>query len=341
MKRLPGNSERIASMTPIPSRMGRPRSTRRTSGRSFRNSSTDCRPSPASPTTVMSVWAATTAATPCRTSGWSSAIRTRIGTPCATARSRFYLPVEGLSCAAGRGERMGRLASFLRVGAAGVGLALCGAAPLFALDPVRAPSRYGHDVWLTRDGLPQEFVQAITQTRDGYLWIGTLGGLVRFDGVRFTVFDPGNTPGLKDARILALSQGRDGALWIGTAAGGVARLEHGVIRPFEPPSPSGDRSLKYVRSLHEAADGSLWVGTRGGLTRIKDGTVTNFTRKNGFPADAARIIREDRHGNLWIGTLGQGLLRMSGESFVPFTSRDGLSNDHVTCLHEDQEGSLW
>jgi len=205
-----------------------------------------------------------------------------------------------------------------------------------------------------------------------------LGGLVRFDGVRFTVFDPGNTPGLKDARILALSQGRDGALWIGTAAGGVARLEHGVIRPFEPPSPSSDRSLKYVRSLHEAADGSLWVGTsgggirrfraaaasprgarlarshrhrhpsgpprqplvrhdgglamlqgsklvrydagaalphpfvysifedragtiwvgtRGGLTRIKDGTVTNFTRKNGFPADAARIIREDRHGN--------------------------------------------
>src|SRR5207247_9949333 len=126
--------------------------------------------------------------------------------------------------------RMGRLA------AASVALALLGAAPVLALDPGRAPNRYGHDAWLTRDGLPQEFVQAVTQTSDGYLWIGTLGGLVRFDGVRFTVFDPSNTPGLRDARILALCPGRDGALWIGTAAGGVARLEPGVIRPLQPPA---------------------------------------------------------------------------------------------------------
>src|SRR5881397_1812599 len=135
---------------------------------------------------------------------------------------------------------MGGHSSSLGVGAAGVALALLAAVPLRALDPARPPNRYGHDAWLTRDGLPQEFVQAITQTRDGYLWIGTLGGLVRFDGVRFTVFDPGNTPGLRDARILALCPARDGALWIGTAAGGVARLEHGLIRPFEPPSESGD-----------------------------------------------------------------------------------------------------
>src|SRR6266705_3295154 len=138
-------------------------------------------------------------------------------------------------------------ASSLGVGAAGVALALLGAAPLWALDSGRPPNRYGHDVWLTRDGLPQEFVQAITQTRDGYLWIGTLGGLVRFDGVRFTAFDTSNA-GLKDARITALSAGRAGGLWIGTGAGGISRLERGGIRVLGPDAEAADRSLKYVRS---------------------------------------------------------------------------------------------
>lgn len=137
---------------------------------------------------------------------------------------------------------MGRSVSSRWVVAAGLALALVSAASAFALDPSRPPGRYGHDVWLTRDGLPQELVQAVAQTSDGYLWIGSLGGLVRFDGVRFTVFDAANTPGLKDARIVALFPGRDGALWIGTASGGVARLEHGVVRPFEPAAGSDDRS---------------------------------------------------------------------------------------------------
>src|SRR5262245_57915043 len=101
----------------------------------------------------------------------------------------------------------------VRLATGGVILALC-ASPLVALDPQRPPSRYGHDAWLGQNGLPQDFVGAITQTQDGYLWIGTLGGLVRFDGVRFTVFDSSNTPGLKDARITALCPSQGGGLWI-------------------------------------------------------------------------------------------------------------------------------
>src|SRR5689334_19926332 len=70
--------------------------------------------------------------------------------------------------------------------------------------------------WGTRDGLPQSTVTSIVQTRDGYLWLGTFGGLVRFDGQAFTVFDPDNTPGLGSARIVTLREDRRGVLWIGT-----------------------------------------------------------------------------------------------------------------------------
>src|SRR4029453_1391128 len=86
------------------------------------------------------------------------------------------------------GEDMAHRAFRVRL-AKGVAVLVSCASPLLALDPQRPPSRYGHDAWLSQDGLPQDFVGSITQTPDGYLWIGTLGGLVRFDGVRFTVFD--------------------------------------------------------------------------------------------------------------------------------------------------------
>jgi signal transduction histidine kinase/ligand-binding sensor domain-containing protein len=234
---------------------------------------------------------------------------------------------------------MGRTSS-LPVAAAGLALALVPAAPALALDPSRPPNRYGHDAWLTRDGLPQEFVQAVAQTSDGYLWIGSLGGLVRFDGVRFTVFDPGNTPGLKDARILALCPARDGGLWIGTASGGVARLERGAIRPFAPAADAGDRSLKYVRSLHEAADGSLWVGTSGGgLRRFRQGRrIANEEPPS--PGHTITAILQDRRGNLWFGTT-EGLAMLQGSRLVRFNAGGALPHPYVYSIFEDRAGTVW
>ena len=72
---------------------------------------------------------------------------------------------------------------------------------------------YSIDTWTPEEGLPQSSVIAMTQTRDGYLWLGTLNGLVRFDGVRFTVFNKGNSPGLPSNRITALYEDRDDDLW--------------------------------------------------------------------------------------------------------------------------------
>jgi signal transduction histidine kinase/ligand-binding sensor domain-containing protein len=225
------------------------------------------------------------------------------------------------------------------VGAAGLVLALIGATPLFALDPRRPPSRYGHDVWLTRDGLPQEFVQAVTQTSDGYLWIGTLGGLVRFDGVRFTAFDTSNA-GLKDARIMALSAGRAGGLWIGTGAGGVSRLERGVIQVLGPDAEAGDRSLKYVRSLYEAADGRLWVGTSGGGIRGFRDRRRVREEEPVSPGHTITAIHQDRRGTFWFGTT-EGLAAWQGTRLVRYAVREGLPHPYVYSIFEDHTGAVW
>src|SRR5688572_19319261 len=85
--------------------------------------------------------------------------------------------------------------------------------------------------WQTEHGLPQNYVTAIAQTEDGYLWIGTYNGLARFDGVRFVNFDPENTPALKHAHVQRLFTDEQGALWITFVNGSLASRRRGVFRP--------------------------------------------------------------------------------------------------------------
>ena len=101
--------------------------------------------------------------------------------------------------------------------------ALLLAGSLRAATPSNGLPGYSSRVWHIQDGLPEDTIQALAQTRDGYLWIGTSGGLVRFDGVRFTVFSRENTPAFRENSVSALLTAKDGALWVGTQGGGVLR----------------------------------------------------------------------------------------------------------------------
>ena len=120
------------------------------------------------------------------------------------------------------------------------------AAPLAALDPNKAITQYMHDVWQTEQGLPQNSVTAIVQTRDGYLWLGTQEGLVRFDGVRFTVFDKKNTPELTDNFIRTLFEDKSGRLWVGTNSAGLVSVLEGRFRRFT--TRKGFQAIRSARS---------------------------------------------------------------------------------------------
>src|SRR5262245_46774272 len=85
-------------------------------------------------------------------------------------------------------------------------------------------AQYRFDQWTINEGLPQNTVNAIAQTRDGYLWLATNGGLVRFDGVRFRVFNHSNTPGIVSIRFTSLYEDKQGALWTGSEDGYLTRL---------------------------------------------------------------------------------------------------------------------
>ncbi|HEX2834193.1 MAG TPA: two-component regulator propeller domain-containing protein [Thermoanaerobaculia bacterium] len=289
-----------------------------------------------------------------------------------------------------------------------VALAMVGALDLDALPSDRAISQYVRKSWTVETGLPHGTVRGIAQTADGYLWLATYEGLVRFNGETFRVFDKTNAPGLLNSSIDTLSSTADGTLWLGTFDG-LVRVRNGRFETIPLETDFG-----IIKAIAGARDGSVWVGTakgriihvtqRGprelrlplplspitalaltgdtlwlgtsrGLFRYAGGrlepiaglasdavvtllahddelligTATGLDRFaqgrvvpiDGLPKDQVTALHHDRDGNLWIGTYGNGVFRLTGTRLARYGIADGLLNPTIRTIFEDDEGSIW
>lgn len=151
--------------------------------------------------------------------------------------------------------------------------------------------------WQTDDGLPNNIVTAITQTHDGYLWVGTPAGLARFDGDHFSEFIYLGEGVNGHPSVHTLQSAAKGGLWIVPSRGAVVHLN----REFSPEAlPSGlpDASALFVV---EDKDGYPWIGyLTGVICRIKNGEVTQFTANDGLPAGTIESLISDSAGNIWV-----------------------------------------
>ncbi|HEX4603589.1 MAG TPA: two-component regulator propeller domain-containing protein, partial [Candidatus Angelobacter sp.] len=167
----------------------------------------------------------------------------------------------------------------------------------WSLDPHKPITQYVHTVWHSEDGLPQNSIQALLQTRDGYLWIGTQEGLVRFNGVEFKVFNKSTTDAIRHNDVRNLYQARDGVLWIGTFGGGLVQYKGGQFSEYTTESGLSNNT---VTSILEDSHQNLWVGTNDGLNELAGGKIVNFSRKNGLSDNMVTAIAEDADGKLVI-----------------------------------------
>lgn len=220
-----------------------------------------------------------------------------------------------------------------------IALSLFLATQAFALDPHRALTQARLSVWTSDAGLPQNTIEAIVQTRDGYLWMGTEEGLARFDGVRFAISDRQNAPALRSPFVSSLFESADGTLWIGTYGGGLARLRHGRIESFLPELLGADR----IRGMCETSNGSIFVATAGGgMLRIDGDRVRRFTTRDGLPVDRIWTVIGDGADGLWVATHGGGVVRWrDGKVVQHITTREGLPNDFARTILRDADGTLW
>ena len=158
---------------------------------------------------------------------------------------------------------------------------LCSASAL-ALDPTKAITQYVQDVWTTNNGLPQNTIQCVAQTSDGYLWFSTVGGLVRFDGLRFTIFNSANTDAFVNDNIFALFTDREGTLWIGPERGGVVRYRNGEFKRY---AAQDGFALEAIRAIRQDRAGNIWIGGWGGIYRFREGKFTHWGVKDGVSHD--------------------------------------------------------
>ncbi len=246
----------------------------------------------------------------------------------------------------------------------------------FALDPARSLFQYNLRSWTHQNGLPANGVNAIAQTKDGYLWLGTPVGLVRFDGVEFKPLNMGQ---LRSSIVTGLSGSKRGGLWFSlesgafgfcdgtevfprgkTEWGGVALTVHGVLESkkeelwiagqnlagkltkdlnYEPIlNTPGGKDFYDVDSVYEDSQGRVWLGTTGrGLFYSKNGVLTNFSDPL-VEKLTIRALVEDKGGNLWIGT-EKGLLCYD----TNFQRRKDVPFPwyETRALLADRQGAVW
>ena len=244
-----------------------------------------------------------------------------------------------------------------------------------------ADSPFIVDVWGTADGLPQSSVIALAQAHDGYLWLGTLNGLVRFDGKTFTRFNVNNTPGLPGNRIVFLFEDSRQFLWVGTEAAGLCAVKNGMVQNFPGTGAAGT-----VNCAFDDGGGNVWFsaangkffcwqdgkmdlqpavfpsqlfyraahffvpGKNGASWHLQNGRVEKWRGERlekdfgDAPWGGVHVSAavEDAAGNLVVGTQGAGVFWFQPDGgCFHITKDDGLSHNFVLSLSLDREGNLW
>jgi diguanylate cyclase (GGDEF)-like protein len=256
-------------------------------------------------------------------------------------------------------------------------LCLTPALPASGLDPSIPIERFAHQTWRRSDGLPRNGVTALASTPDGYLWIGTQGGLARFDGLRFTEIDTS----ARDEFVTALIAHANGDLWVGTRSGLLRLGPRGDLEEVGTSDPTVStpyiRSLAHgsghqmwsgtstgtvtgwigghphpfastreltggtIRALLEDPDGTLWIGSSRGLFSARDGRLEQPPPWLGSTPIAVRALAVTTDG-LWVGTERAGLLLLTPDGPVQQAARLGLATDEpVWTLMADRDDCLW
>jgi len=220
----------------------------------------------------------------------------------------------------------------------------CGACALFlcnsaaGLTPDRQISQYAHNAWRVQDGFLAGFSFALTQTKDGYLWIGTKAGILRFDGVRFVPWTTLDNERLQHSEVNSLLGSHDGSLWVGTRFAGLWRWKDQRLTHFQ-------NTEAHITAIFEDSRGTIWFaqealedGKDGPLCRVVAEGVRCYGPKDGIPLATGESITEDRAGHIWLGT-DTGLVDWTPHSVSTYNPNGLKSNKGLAGIDALAVGS--
>jgi ligand-binding sensor domain-containing protein/signal transduction histidine kinase len=208
-----------------------------------------------------------------------------------------------------------------------------------ALDPAKSVFQYNCRTWTRQSGLSASGINAITQTKDDFIWLGTQKGLVRYDGVEFKAIVLPSVRLFRHQGISSLSATPDGGLWFGIPNGGFGLYRHDTV--FETlTNQSWVTPDMNTLAVHAAKDDSLWVSS--GSTTVRWAQKTKTARSFPFQHTECLAMFEDSKGRVWLSMLGQGVFYYDGTQMVPFVD-PALTNQNlfVYSIAEDHDGQIW
>jgi ligand-binding sensor domain-containing protein/signal transduction histidine kinase len=201
----------------------------------------------------------------------------------------------------------------------------------------RAQLPFTFRVWQREQGLPQNFVRALAQTKDGYLWVGSDAGVSRFDGNRFVSF--GLPEGFQGGPVQTLLGDSQGALWIGSVGRGLGHWQNGQFTAFTTQNGLPSDS---INALAEDSTGRLWVGTEAGVAVWRDGHLDALNAVKELAGKPITSLYCDATGAMWIGAKGAGLFVLRGKHLLQVNDpvfEKLLQDPH--CVLVDHEGRIW
>jgi ligand-binding sensor domain-containing protein/signal transduction histidine kinase len=214
---------------------------------------------------------------------------------------------------------------------------------LLLLTPIQAQQppaefEYTRTLWRVPEGLPEDTVQALTPSSDGRLWIGTTGGLVRFDGSSMAVQTFPTQPATVSANsIFSITATHDGSLYAGTEGSGLLRFRNGTLKVFSAPDGLTDG---FVRSVFEDTRGRIWVGTDGGLFTLHDDRLTRIDNTPQIAPLAVHSITEDTQHRIWVG--GSRLITIEPDGrTTDHALRGAYSQTRVKRIVQTTDGTIW
>lgn len=180
---------------------------------------------------------------------------------------------------------------------------------------------------------PKTFVRTITQDTKGNIWLGSFGGVFRYDGKSFT-----NVTGkVSSARFFSVLEDKKGNFWFASIGSGVYYYDGKSFRNFTTKDGlANDR----VTNMYEDKTGNIWFCTEGGASRYDGKTFRNFTTKDGLNNNNVNWVFQDKTGKFWFGTRGYASL-YNGKTFTTVTNKDGKGFKNVWCIIEDKKGNIW
>jgi signal transduction histidine kinase len=219
---------------------------------------------------------------------------------------------------------------------------------LFLVRASPGPPPYRFSSWTTENGLPQNSISALLQTRDGYLWMSTWDGLVRFDGLRFRIFNRQNTPALTSNgfSFFTLLEDRQGCLWAGTLTGGAVRYCNGTFTSLTVKDGLPNNTV--VR-IDEDEEGSIWIFTNPGLAKWRNGRLIRVAPEPGSPfnpyltASSYNIGADGSYFGLWRMDV-HGWQRFAYGHWSPFPLPFHLKDPsklHILSSIEDSQHRFW